>query len=72
MEARTKPRITGINAFTPRNLLTSFRTEGSNLKRAFQSKENFKQYLRAPGSEADPTGSYSWINDGMTLKTILV
>ncbi|OAL39131.1 hypothetical protein AYO20_01449 [Fonsecaea nubica] len=60
-----KPQITGINAFRPKNLLASFRIKKANFKRGIQSKENFKQYLRTPGSSADPTGSYSWINDDL-------
>jgi hypothetical protein len=64
METPEKPRITGINAFHPKNLVATFRVKKANFKTGIQSKENFKRYLRTPGSNADPTGSYSWINDG--------
>ncbi|EXJ94881.1 hypothetical protein A1O1_03280 [Capronia coronata CBS 617.96] len=65
MEASDKPTITGINAFRPKNLIALLRLKKSNFKTGIQSKENFKQYLRTPGSDADPTGSYSWINDDL-------
>lgn len=64
METPRKPTVTGINAFHPKNLVANFRIKKANFKHGIKSKENFKQYLRTPGSNADPTGSYSWINDG--------
>lgn len=64
MSTVEKPTITGINAFHPKNLVATLRIKKANFKTGIQSKENFKQYLRTPGSNADPTGSYSWINDG--------
>jgi hypothetical protein len=72
MDSPEKPTITGINAFHPKNLLATFRVKKASFKTGIQSKENFKQYLRTPGSNADPTGSYSWINDGKAALLVLL
>nr|KAK5448907.1 hypothetical protein LTR18_001995 [Exophiala xenobiotica] len=65
MDTPRKPTVTGINAFHPKNLVANFRIKKANFKHGTKSKENFKQYLRTPGSNADPSGSYSWINDDL-------
>jgi hypothetical protein len=70
METTKKPTITGINAFRPKNLVATFRVKRANFRTGIQSKESFKQYLRTPGSNADPTGSYSWVNDGKVFRDV--
>ena len=65
MEAQTRPAVTGINAFAPRNLKATFKIKKANFKKGIQSKENFKQYIRTPGASADPDGAWSWSNEGI-------
>ena len=45
-----------------RNLLS---TKKTNFLYGIKSKENFKEYIRTPGSKDDPEGSkWSWSNEG--------
>jgi hypothetical protein len=63
-----KPVITGINAFAPKNVRAIFRSQKAAFKEAIQSKENFKAYLRTPGSD---NNSYSWVNEGISPVTLV-
>lgn len=69
MEAETQstPAITGLNALRPKNLRAIFAVKKANFRKGIQSKENFKHYIRTPGSDADPNGSWSWVNEGTRL-----
>jgi hypothetical protein len=69
MENPQAPVITGINAFSPKNIRAVLTVKKANFRSGIQSKESFKQYLRTPGSSDDPDSNYSWINDGMNLPT---
>jgi hypothetical protein len=60
-----RPVVTGINAFSPKNARAIFRSQKAAFKVAIRSKENFKAWIRTPGSTSG--SSYSWINEGEFL-----
>ncbi|TFK50769.1 putative allantoin permease [Heliocybe sulcata] len=44
---------------------TLWAVKKANFRRAIQSKDNFTEYLRTPGSNDDPNGSWSWSNEDL-------
>jgi hypothetical protein len=57
--------LLSATAAAPAKLRGIAATKIANFKKGIQSKENFKQYIRTPGSKNDPEGSkWSWCNEG--------
>ncbi|KAH7926044.1 uracil permease-like protein [Leucogyrophana mollusca] len=55
----------GFKALVPKRLVGIAATKKSNFQKAIQSKKNFGEYLRTPGSKSDPHGSWSWMNEDL-------
>lgn len=50
----------------PRKFMSTLYTKKENFVVGIKSKENFKDYMRTPGSRNDPEGSkWSWSNEGI-------
>lgn len=58
--------LLSATAAAPATLRRIAATKKANFKKGIQSKENFMEYIRTPGSKDDPKGSkWSWSNEGM-------
>ena len=54
-------------ASSPRKAAEILSTKRDNFKEGIKSKENFKRYIRTPGSYDDSEGGkWSWSNEGIS------
>jgi hypothetical protein len=60
--------VAGVKA-APKKFKAALYTKKENFLVGIKSKENFKDYIRTPGSRNDPEGSkWSWSNEGTSPK----